>query len=273
MYAKSENLKKVQENAYVVLKEVVALCNKNHVTYFLAEGTLLGAIRHNGFIPWDDDIDICMPREEFERFFYDVSKELPTYMRCELRMDTDIWGTMRISDTRHTMKTIRNNKEIHLNSNIDIFPIDGMPNNAIARNFHLLHAYLDFCLFRSTRIAYIDRTKKRNFFIRLVIEFIARTHVYELINKEKALERLNDILKKYSYKNSKYVFNFFSEYRKRTIFPKAFYLGDRKMLFEDMLMRIPYESEKILESEYGEGYMAPPIEEERKPKHDFEFIS
>ena len=60
-----EELKKTQKE---ILDEVVAFCNTHNIRYFLAYGTLLGAIRHKGYIPWDDDIDIHMPRPDYERF-------------------------------------------------------------------------------------------------------------------------------------------------------------------------------------------------------------
>ena len=62
------NTKDQQNYAFEILKFITAICEDQNIKYFLIWGTLIGAVRHSGFIPWDDDIDICMPRNDYNRF-------------------------------------------------------------------------------------------------------------------------------------------------------------------------------------------------------------
>ena len=71
------SIKEIQKIDYEMVKEFVKICKKYKFKYYIIGGTLLGAIRHQGFIPWDDDMDIAMPREDFEQFLVCASKELP----------------------------------------------------------------------------------------------------------------------------------------------------------------------------------------------------
>ena len=86
-YLSKEELKNSQMN---ILKFIDRVCKENDISYFVNYGTLLGAIRHKGFIPWDDDIDICLYREDYERFL-NVVKELKDERYKVLDYDSSDW--------------------------------------------------------------------------------------------------------------------------------------------------------------------------------------
>lgn len=69
-------VKRIQKSVFKILCDVDELCKENHITYYLSGGTCLGAVRHQGFIPWDDDADIMLPRSEYSRFLKLVAEKL-----------------------------------------------------------------------------------------------------------------------------------------------------------------------------------------------------
>lgn len=121
-------LKELQRIELEILKEIDKICRCHHIRYYLAGGTLLGAVRHQGFIPWDDDIDIAMPREDYEQFIKIMSyKKHPTYKLLDIECTKGYPYTFaKVVDTR-TRLVEEIGKDIQdMGIFIDIFPIDGM---------------------------------------------------------------------------------------------------------------------------------------------------
>lgn len=112
-----------------MLSDVDRFCRKNNIRYSLGGGTLLGAIRHKGFIPWDDDIDIMMPRPDYERFLKAYNGNHPDYECIVGRNDHSFFyfdAYAKVHDTR----TLCNEERVppfRYGIYIDVFPIDGMP--------------------------------------------------------------------------------------------------------------------------------------------------
>ena len=270
-------LRALQSLEWNVLKIIVNICNKNNLQYFLAEGTLLGAIRHQGFIPWDDDVDVCMPREDFSKFVAIASGELPDGYVSRLQNDTGVWGTLRVSDTNHEIRRILDEQELHLFVSVDIFPVDGFPNGKFQQRLHWINVMLRYCLFRAAQVDRVDKRKKHGFFLRCAIKLATLIPVGKLVNEETALRRLTDTLKKYAFSNSDAVMSFYSEYSKRgvrvpsTVMPKTYFGYGRSALFEGEPFSVPTEAEKVLFKEYGDYMVLPPLEE-RRAKHSMTLI-
>lgn len=121
----SEELKEIQLN---ILNVVADFCEKSKITYFLAFGTLIGAIRHKGFIPWDDDIDIAMPRPDYERFISIFNETSSIYQVISLENNKKYgFSFAKVHDTR-TLVNETQYKQDQFGVYIDIFPIDGIKN-------------------------------------------------------------------------------------------------------------------------------------------------
>ena len=121
-------LKKIQEQELLLLKECIKLCEDNNIEYFALGGTLLGAVRHQGFIPWDDDIDLGIPRK-----YYDKLIEL-------LSDNEEVVLEKNIINLNVLQYKKKENIQIGSESYsvyIDLFPLDGVPNGKIARKIFL----------------------------------------------------------------------------------------------------------------------------------------
>jgi len=118
-------LKKLQNTELEILKEFISICEKNNLEYFLVGGTLLGAVRHKGFIPWDDDIDIGMPRKDYNKFIKICKKELNSrfYLDC-YETNKYCWSPfakLRIKNSKMVEEASKNSKS-NQGIWIDIFP-------------------------------------------------------------------------------------------------------------------------------------------------------
>ena len=126
--------KEIKVKTVSLLLEVDKICKEQNIRYFLMMGTLLGAIRHQGFIPWDDDLDIMLPRKDFDRFVNyceEHEKELFPYKLCTRKnVKNYTYGIPRFCDMRYKYKTTSSHeKEIDIGLFIDIYPLDNYGNS------------------------------------------------------------------------------------------------------------------------------------------------
>ena len=124
--------KAVQEHALTALCEFDRLCKSHHINYTLAYGTLIGAIRHKGFIPWDDDVDVCVSRYDLLKLRLCANSELNNGFFYQTQSTDKNW--YRLYDKIRVDGTVfreiaHENEEIHQGIYIDVFPIDYLPNN------------------------------------------------------------------------------------------------------------------------------------------------
>ncbi len=111
-----------------ILSEVHNFCDENNLKYFLTGGTLIGAVRHKGFIPWDDDIDIYMPRNDYEKFLCKFNKESERYQVISLKTDGYYLPFGKVIDTKTVL--IENvDSDYKMGIYLDIFPLDNLSSN------------------------------------------------------------------------------------------------------------------------------------------------
>ncbi len=137
----------IQRLCYETLCDIDDYCRENHILYFLSGGSCLGAVRHHGFIPWDDDADIMLPRPEYERFIGGFAKQYGDKYGVGALSLTEEWVRpyARIW-RRDTRLAHRGSLEMEMGIFVDVFPIDGVPRNALVRKLYYKYGlFLNFC--------------------------------------------------------------------------------------------------------------------------------
>ncbi len=244
-----------------VLKDVHELCEKHGIKYFLDAGTLIGAVRHKGFIPWDDDIDIGMIREEYNKFLEIAPKELPKHLFLQT-FETDeyynVYPTpckVRYNNTLFLEDGTEENYKMHNGIFIDVFPYDSLPKLKITYKIQRTLSYNILKSFKRLRDIpdYLSFKNKITFsFYKLVVKMFPNKRRLQFFN---CLVKWNDPESDYMGYG---VDTYWSEY----IYKKEDYFDLVKLEFEGQHFYAPKNYDAILTQLYGD-YMTMPKEEDR----------
>lgn len=269
-----KELRKLQLIDINILNEVVDILEENKLRYFLIAGTLLGAVRHKGFIPWDDDMDIAMPRKDYDKFLDIFSKKLPPYLHVKNFMTdpTFKYYITRIIDDRYKVSELRNNNEAEsiTNVSIDIFPIDGVPNNKILRKAYYFKVLSYRALISLIQKENIDTARKRNISEKIAISLGTKLPLKKILNANKLQFKIDRMLKKQS-DDSTYAGTIMGAYRTKEILPREYFGAGSTYEFEGRKFVGPTKYREYLRHMYGD-YMKLPSEEQRESKRHFKII-
>ena len=251
----SMDLKEMQQIELGIMKVVHQLCEKHKLTYYLGFGTMLGAVRHGGFIPWDDDIDIMMPREDYERFLKIAATELesPFKLKCPGNTKPYLYDFAKVEDTRtKIVETVYSYVDTDNCIYIDIFPLDGCPSSALLRKLHLKHVELWQQLLA---MYYSDSDKPRSAWKNVIIKFVKKHFHQDVLN-----QHIQKLMKKYPFSSSPYAGYY--EGKIHELVPKNFWGTPARIKFEEEAFWGVEKAEEYLTALYGD-YMKLPPEDER----------
>ena len=270
-YNKEDNseLRALQLTELEIMRLFVKLCEQHRLRYYIVGGTMLGAMRHKGFIPWDDDMDVGMPRPDYERFREIAPLELPEgYAYLNFRDNPEHKRFFsRLVDKRVHVMNASASKLLQEEAWIDIFPLDGMPGNALRRKWHFWHMTLWRLLFHASVFEQTVNLMRpgRPWYQKLAIRFLAVTKLGQKADTVKIGGRIDKLLKKYPYDESPWVTLLFSSYLMKETVSKAVIGEGRFYPFEDMQLRGFAKAEEYLTQVYGD-WRTPPKGED-KDKH------
>lgn len=273
MRMSDENLRRLQLTQLQIAVEVTDLCDKHGISYVLLGGSALGARRHAGFIPWDDDMDMGMLRRDFDRFVEIARKELPDYLYLQHWLDDPHMGApfakVRRNNTRVVEATSKDTGG-HKGISIDIFPFDNVP-AGIAEYPWKLQLKLWKRVLRH-KCGYTIRELP----ILLKLADLPTRIVSRLVSKASAKRRMHRLMIRFSGRETERVLAVGGAYDFRRDMLKRKWLSDRTAhAFEDREFYCPAELDAYLRHMYGDFMSLPPIED-RTNKHtivDLQFAS
>lgn len=267
-------MKKINSEEYKkivcdLLKYVDDFCLENNIKYFVSYGTLLGAIRHKGFIPWDDDIDICMPYEDYERFLTLFPNNDKAYILSPKHQEFYYNNFSRVCDA-HTILKLKGIPKIKkLGAFIDVFPLYNVPDDINERKKLFSDISRGIWLIKmSLPISYLlcDSSTARKIFrlehlkSRIFLRYFKRT-----MNLK---DEQNKILTRFQGADTHLVNVLFDEPSERDTLLKKDVEEITRMKFENIEVNVPQNYDVLLKGWYGE-YLSLPEESERISHHHF----
>ncbi len=251
----------IQKRILEIYKEIKKVCDAHNIEFCSIGGTTLGAVRHNGFIPWDDDLDIAIKIEDFETFVNVCRECLPDWLEVFIPGETKHWGLpfIKIMDNR-TMMTCSSEmsyKDCYTGIFVDVMILHGMP-----RYFKQLKSYIG-------KMGFLVRAQsavKQKFSLKTplphILLWVMTRPVSWFCSKDFYWKKFLKFLQTYQIEGSRYV----ADTGGMFVFPHSWFAYTKKMPFENTIMKVPIGYDGYLTMVYGD-YMQLPPEEKRTADH------
>ena len=270
MTISNKDLRKAQLLMLKILKEVHKICEENNIKYFLSDGTLIGAIRHQGFIPWDDDLDIGMLREDYEKFCKIAPQILSeNFILQNFQTDKGYglqFGKVILKNTVWIEKVAKNTNRQWSGIYIDIFPYDNITENKkmqkLINRLYIFIQGLILIKFKYINISNYESMAKK-------LKYVLKKIYLCTISKKLLIYIRDSICKRYLNKSKSLVTKYGGNFYKNQN-PYNFYKDLTLQNFEDTSFYIPKNYDKILKNLYGNYMEIPPIEKQRQ--HGIEYF-
>ena len=247
-------LSKVHREILTVADEVIRICELHHLTYYMVGGTLLGAVRHGGFIPWDDDFDIAMPRKDFRSFLKLAKTELRApFALSWISEYPNYWHMFAKVENTGTAfyQGVQYQQDKYPGIFVDIFPLDTAVSyrKTVELRKKLLRTVIDM---KGMKLSVIPVKPSRRFIL----------HCFS----SRALHRIGELLMTLAnWLPGDWYVNYSSQYSaKRQTIQKKLYGEGRLIPFEDRMLCAPDDANAVLTSIFGPDYMQLPPPEKRR---------
>ena len=259
---KKISTRKIKNIELNILMNFNEFCKKNNLRYYISGGTLLGAVRHKGFIPWDDDIDVCMPRSDYQKFITTYQSSNSRYRLKSNQLNNFSAPFTKIVDTKTKICSKYNIGNVDTNLWIDIFPVDGLPENIVE-----VQQIYDSCNFYRTLLNLCSaKLGEGKTAFRKYSKYILKP-LANIYGKQRCIDKIEQIAAQYQYETAKYV---------GAITWGLYGVGERMLKSEfEQAVEVEFEGHKFpafscwdsyLKGLYGDYMQLPPIE--KRKTHD-----
>ena len=266
------NIRPLQEDALKIFKEFKRICDKHKLKYYAAYGTALGAVRHHGFIPWDDDLDVAMPREDYNKFVKIVRTELPSNMefsRGGEKPCAPIYFSKIINNTQGLSNRLSDETGLVVEESpfIDIFVLEGVPEyvTEIKRWWRERRLWRLCQLWRYPKSSFCASVRGMKLLFARFLGCLINWKYRETKDNEDMMCVYDELACQWSTSKNVIEPSFFRMKESR-ILSRSFFEPARELPFEDTHMRVAANVEEILTRYYGD-YMQLPPENDRLPPH------
>lgn len=261
---KPMEMKDIQRVSLEILKFVTALCEREGFRYSLMYGTLIGAIRNHGYIPWDDDVDIMMPRPDYELFLqycYNHKDELGVYEIFNSDTHKDyIYGITRVSDSRYEIVKEEISENCGMGIFIDVYPFDALGNDKDVA-LSLLAKTRKYCDI-IVDITRVDQSVPESLNIKGKAAYVVKRFADRLRGVPYYINKLNGLRGNYEFDNSEYVgpLVWFFDKPHKVLFKRYWFDELIKVPFEDGEFYVLAGYDALLTQVYGKYMDLPPID-------------
>ena len=264
----AKTLRDLQLCELEIVRDVIRISQRHGLQLYMIGGTFLGAVRHQGFIPWDDDVDLGFSRKDYETFLQVAPRELKEGYHLRYFM-TDptmpyypaqvVDPSFEILDTSAQVPKLRS-------AWIDLFPLDGMPKGKIRmflHKYHLLYLRMMLKFSQFSQVVAVD-LKHRPLHERVLIAVGKHINLENKLDTGKRMLLIDRCLKKYPFETADYVVNFMGAYKFRELFRRSVYDDVADYPFEDITLPAPRDYDLVNRQLYGDYMTPPPVEEQNK---------
>ncbi len=255
-----DTIERIQKTEFDIMKKIEFICKKHNLTYFAVGGSVLGAVRHQGFIPWDDDIDLAMPRKDYEEFLRCAAEELPQGYFLQTfytEKNSPFYFTKIRKDNTKFVEYYLRDLDIHHGFFVDVFPFDNVPDNPVVKKLHYLlcrfanHLFLSKCL-TTVRSSETENNSRYKSLIRNIMHLILKPVPKALLFR--FLDRSVQMFNNRECKEISHIVRKRLRIKLKDLYPI------KELPFGEIKMPVPNNYDAYLSAQYGD-YKNPPEKE------------